>query len=91
MRRKKHKHTRRSMAFYRVNYGFREPFKVCLLGGRHLNQHTPWDPWAPGPQASSRRGGPAPRQARPAAVASFHPIACLLQTLFPNPLPSPHA
>jgi hypothetical protein len=33
MRRKKHKHTRRSMAFYKVNYGFREPFKVGGGGG----------------------------------------------------------
>lgn len=28
MRRKKHKHTRRAVAFYKVNYGMREPFKV---------------------------------------------------------------
>lgn len=28
MRRKKHKHTRRSVSFYKINYGFREPFKV---------------------------------------------------------------
>ncbi|WIA30019.1 hypothetical protein OEZ86_000116 [Tetradesmus obliquus] len=32
MRRKKHKHTRRSVSFYKVNYGFREPFKVLLDG-----------------------------------------------------------
>jgi hypothetical protein len=31
MRRKKHKHTRRSVSFYKVNYGFREPFKVSRL------------------------------------------------------------
>lgn len=28
MRRKKHKHTRRSVAFYKVHHGFREPYKV---------------------------------------------------------------
>jgi hypothetical protein len=28
MRRKKHKHTRRTVAFYRLSYGFHEPFKV---------------------------------------------------------------
>eukprot|EP00775_Hariotina_reticulata_P012758 gene12758-12887_t len=32
MRRKKHKHTRRSVAFYKINHGFREPFKVLLDG-----------------------------------------------------------
>lgn len=32
MRRRKHKHARRSMAFYRVQFGFREPFKVLLDG-----------------------------------------------------------
>ncbi|KAF8069611.1 UTP23 [Scenedesmus sp. PABB004] len=32
MRRKKQKHTRRSVSFYKINYGFREPFKVLLDG-----------------------------------------------------------
>jgi hypothetical protein len=31
MRRKKHKHTRRAVAFYKVHYGFKEPFKVGYL------------------------------------------------------------
>jgi U3 small nucleolar RNA-associated protein 23 len=32
MRRKKHKHTRRSVSFYKINHGFREPFKVQQRG-----------------------------------------------------------
>lgn len=32
MRRKKHKNTRRIVSFYRLNHGFREPFKVLLDG-----------------------------------------------------------
>ena len=28
MRRLKHKHTRRAVQFYEINYGFRKPFKV---------------------------------------------------------------
>jgi len=32
MRRKKHKHTRRAVAFYKVHHGMREPFKVLLDG-----------------------------------------------------------
>lgn len=32
MRRKKHKSTRRIVGFYRLNHGFREPFKVLLDG-----------------------------------------------------------
>lgn len=32
MRRRKHKHVRRAMAFYRLHFGFREPFKVLLDG-----------------------------------------------------------
>ena len=28
MRRKRHKQTRRGMRFYRINFGFREPYKV---------------------------------------------------------------
>lgn len=28
MRRKKHKHARRAVRFYKINGGFREPFKV---------------------------------------------------------------
>jgi U3 small nucleolar RNA-associated protein 23 len=32
MRRKKHKHTRRAVQFYKINFGFREPFKVLLDG-----------------------------------------------------------
>ena len=31
MRRKKHKHTRKTVAFYKVHYGFKEPFKVCVV------------------------------------------------------------
>ena len=31
MRRKKHKHTRKTVAFYKVHYGFKEPFKVEVL------------------------------------------------------------
>lgn len=30
MRRKKHKHTRRAVKFYKIHHGFREPFKVVL-------------------------------------------------------------
>jgi hypothetical protein len=30
MRRKKHKHTRRTVSFYKINHGFREPFKVSF-------------------------------------------------------------
>ena len=29
MRRLKHKHTRRTVKFYKIVHGFREPFKVC--------------------------------------------------------------
>ncbi|KAK9826415.1 hypothetical protein WJX81_001958 [Elliptochloris bilobata] len=32
MRRLKHKHTRRAVKFLKVNYGFKEPFKVILDG-----------------------------------------------------------
>ncbi|CAL5228383.1 g11506 [Coccomyxa viridis] len=32
MRRLKHKHTRRSIHFYEINYGFRKPYKVILDG-----------------------------------------------------------
>lgn len=32
MRRKKHKNTRRTVQFYKLHYGFREPFKVLLDG-----------------------------------------------------------
>ena len=32
MRRKKHKHTRKAIQFYRINHGFRPPFKVILDG-----------------------------------------------------------
>ena len=28
MRRLKHKHTRRAVQFYEINYGFRKPFKA---------------------------------------------------------------
>lgn len=28
MRRKKHKHTRRAVSFYKLSYGFHEPYKV---------------------------------------------------------------
>lgn len=30
MRRRKHKHTRRAIVFYRLNFGFHEPFKASL-------------------------------------------------------------
>ena len=30
MRRKKHKHTRRAVAFYKLSYGFHEPYKARL-------------------------------------------------------------
>ncbi len=32
MRRKKHKQTRRATNYYRINYGFHEPYKVLLDG-----------------------------------------------------------
>lgn len=32
MRRKKHKNVRRTVRFYRINYGFRPPYKVLLDG-----------------------------------------------------------
>eukprot|EP00884_Botryococcus_braunii_P001476 jgi/Botrbrau1/11329/Bobra.0038s0088.1 len=32
MRRKKHKHARRAVRFYKINGGFREPYKVLLDG-----------------------------------------------------------
>ncbi|KAL4444025.1 hypothetical protein ABPG75_011762 [Micractinium tetrahymenae] len=32
MRRKKHKHTRRALRFYRIRFGFRPPYKVLLDG-----------------------------------------------------------
>lgn len=34
MRRKKHKHTRRAVKFYKIHHGFREPYKV--LSAFHL-------------------------------------------------------
>ena len=36
MRRKKHKHTRRAVRFYRINFGFRPPYKV-LMDGNFVN------------------------------------------------------
>ena len=30
MRRLKHKHTRRAIQFYEINYGFRKPYKVLI-------------------------------------------------------------
>ena len=43
MRRKKHKHTRRAVNFYKINFGFHEPFKVraCLASVPCL-QALPW-------------------------------------------------
>ncbi len=32
MRRKKHKAIRKAMRFYRINYGFRPPYKVLVDG-----------------------------------------------------------
>jgi U3 small nucleolar RNA-associated protein 23 len=32
MRRKKHKQTRKAIRFYKINFGFRPPFKVILDG-----------------------------------------------------------
>ena len=32
MRRKKHKQTRKAVRFYKINYGFRSPFKVIMDG-----------------------------------------------------------
>ena len=32
MRRKKHKHTRRALRFYRIQHGFRPPYKVLVDG-----------------------------------------------------------
>lgn len=31
MRRLKHKHTRRAVKFLKINYGFREPYKVVTI------------------------------------------------------------
>lgn len=41
MRRKKQKHTRRTVSFYKVNYNLHEPFKVCLqhVGLAERNTH----------------------------------------------------
>ncbi len=33
MRRKKHKHTRRALRFYRITHGFRPPYKASNWGG----------------------------------------------------------
>lgn len=32
MRVKKHKHTRKAVQFYKINYGFHDPYKVLLDG-----------------------------------------------------------
>jgi len=32
MRRKKHKSTKKAVRFYKINYGFRPPYKVLLDG-----------------------------------------------------------
>ena len=32
MKRKKHKHVRRTLRFYRMNHGFRPPYKVLVDG-----------------------------------------------------------
>eukprot|EP00891_Asterochloris_glomerata_P003825 jgi/Astpho2/3825/Aster-x0178 len=32
MRRKKHKHTRRTVKFFKIHHGFREPYKVLMDG-----------------------------------------------------------
>jgi hypothetical protein len=40
MRRKRHKQTRRGMRFYRINFGFREPYKVCVSGA-NLRRRPP--------------------------------------------------
>eukprot|EP00798_Chlamydomonas_sp_ICE-L_P000343 gene343-1718_t len=39
MRVKKHKHTRRAIGFYKIHYGFHEPFKV-LLDGNFIHATT---------------------------------------------------
>ena len=39
MRRKKHKQTRRAVNFFKVNYGFHEPYKV-LLDGNFIHATT---------------------------------------------------
>lgn len=36
MRRKKQKHLRRALRFYKINHGFRAPFKV-LVDGNFVN------------------------------------------------------
>ena len=51
MRRKKHKHTRRAVKFYKIHHGFREPYKVCTVLGcsifvavstMNIGPHTPY-------------------------------------------------
>lgn len=32
MRRKKHKHTKRAVKFFKINFGFRAPYKVLVDG-----------------------------------------------------------
>lgn len=32
MRRKKHKHTRKAVGFYKLSFGFHEPFKASCAG-----------------------------------------------------------
>lgn len=46
MRRKKHKNVRRAVRFYKVSYGFREPFKVLLDGNfiHVMREMTAGDP-----------------------------------------------
>jgi len=63
MRRKKHKHTRKSMAFYKVNYGFREPYKVCW--GVVWAALCPWLPCALCPCNSKHQHQHSPDPTQP--------------------------
>jgi hypothetical protein len=64
MRRKKHKHTRRSMAFYKINFGFREPFKARRAAAR-----------TPARSLAARRGQKLSGRQRPRnALAAQSPV-----------------
>lgn len=45
MRRKKHKHTRRTVKFFKIHHGFREPYKVLYCGSQVGSQaESIWKP-----------------------------------------------
>ena len=77
MRRKRHKQTRRGMRFYRINFGFREPYKVCVWSGVEAKETT---------EATAIRGGPPPPPPEHRVLA---PRALTPASPFPASLPPP--